>query len=62
MYYTHHMHFFVDQALYIWMNLHSGAHLHGPLTRPDHRADMLDPDADVRSPERWAERSGPVQI
>ena len=63
MYYTHHMHFFIDRALYIWMNYNEcipGAHLRGPLTRPDQRADLLNTGVDVQSPECWAQRSGPV--
>jgi len=31
-----------------------GAHLRGPLTRPDHRADLLHTGADVRSPKHRA--------
>jgi len=53
--------FFADPAIYIYiyiyMNLNTcihGAHLRGPLTRPDHRAYLLDQSVDVRSPERWS--------
>jgi len=44
----------------IYMNDNPNIYLRGPLTRPNHQANLLNLGADVRSPKRWALCSGPV--
>jgi len=49
---------------YIYMDFNTRIpriHLRDPLTRPDHRTDLLHADVNVRSPQHRVQRSGPVQ-